>query len=196
MRGQPNAPPSALVSEPGATTPRSRSLSERLLDRPAARAALSVVLAFTLVLLATVNMPQSSLRTHLLDFGRPYLNALGLDQDWEVFAPDPRRASLAVRAKVRFADGRVRVWRPPHGGALLGPYWDYRWAKWLEPLTGGAAPELLRPAALYAARQEARPEARVTRVTLYADTFPLVPPGPRRAAPAPRRRVIYRLRLP
>jgi hypothetical protein len=108
----------------------------------------------------------------------PYLNATGLDQNWRVFAPNPRQTSLRVEARVRYADGSVATWRPPGGGALVGAYWDYRWRKWLENVVQDANREVLwRPAAAFVAREMRRPGHDPRTVTLIRRWQRLRPPG-------------------
>ena len=104
--------------------------------------------------MVVTNLPESLLRRKLSKVADPYLKATGLDQNWRIFAPNPRQTSLRLEARVRYDDGSVVVWRPPAGGDLVGAYWDYRWRKWLENVTVDPEREALwRPAAMFAARQ-------------------------------------------
>ena len=41
--------------------------------------------------------------------------ATGLDQNWGVFSPDPRRQSLDLVGRVRYADGGRETLRVPRG---------------------------------------------------------------------------------
>ncbi|MDQ6749153.1 MAG: hypothetical protein M3Z33_00120 [Actinomycetota bacterium] len=142
------------------------------------RLAISVFLVVSLVFMVATNLPGSKLREKLLVPGDPYLVALGLDQNWAVFAPDPRREVLDVVGRVTFADNTTRVWRFPRSGPLIGSYWDYRWRKWLEWVTADAhRGDLWDPAARYIARQEDKPGRRVKRVTLVRSFYALLPPG-------------------
>src|SRR5262245_21284871 len=108
----------------------------------------------------------------------PFLRTTGLDQNWHVFAPDPRQTSLRLGARVRYKDGRVATWRPPAGGDVAGGYWDYRWRKWLENMIVAAARKALwKPAALFAAdelREPGRDPAAVALIRRWQD---LRPPG-------------------
>jgi len=157
---------------------------------------LSALIVVTLVAIVATNMPGSELRTRLLRPGQPYLNALGLDQSWGVFAPDPRRVVIDVSALIRFDDGSTANWRFPHEGSLLGAYRDYRWRKWEEQLISPAnAAVLWKPAALWAASQEARPGRSVTQVRLLERYATLAPPGARPTVAPTQRRTIYTLRV-
>jgi hypothetical protein len=152
-------------------------LQERFESTAAGRAAISAFIAVSLVFVAAVNLPRSSLRHDLLTPGQPYLNALGLDQRWDVFAPEPRKQVIDLVARVTFADGSQASWHLPYRGALIGAYSDYRWRKWLENEIPDADRRLWRPMALFAARHVAAGGRRPVRVTLVRRWYDLRPPG-------------------
>jgi hypothetical protein len=131
----------------------------------------------TLLFVVATNLPGSHLRSQVLRAGRPYLNAIGLDQSWALFGPEPRRVSIGLRARLVYADGSVETWRPPAGGDLVGGYWDYHWQKWQEWVLDDRHRELWRPAAEFAARRRARPGRPLARVTLVRLTAVNNPPG-------------------
>jgi hypothetical protein len=139
-----------------------------------------VISAFLVVTLASIvveNLPQSAVRRDALRVGQPYLNAVGLDQSWALFAPEPRLRSIALRAVVAFRDGSSKTWGLPHGGALVGEYWDYHWQKWLEWVLDARHSELWRPAALFIARDSDKGNRLPVRVTLIRVTTLNNPPG-------------------
>jgi hypothetical protein len=151
---------------------------ERLESSRWGRLLISAFLVVTLIAVAVTNLPESRLRREGMRVARPYLDATGLDQNWRVFAPDPRQASLRLEARVSYADGTVAIWRPPSGGALVGAYWDYRWRKWLENAVQDANRKVLwRPVALYVAREMRRSDRAIRRVTLIRGWQDLRPPG-------------------
>jgi hypothetical protein len=153
-------------------------LQERLESRPAGRLLLSVFLVVTLAAICVTNLPESHLRREALEAAGPYLNATGLDQNWRVFAPDPRQTSLRIEARVSYEDGSMRTWRPPAGGDLVGAYWDYRWRKWLENATQDANREVLwEPAAMFAVDELSRAGSAPREVTLIRRWQDLLPPG-------------------
>ena len=158
----------------------------------AGRVAISVFIVVTLLAIGVTNLPESYLRREASKATKPYLEALGVDQNWRIFAPDPRQTSLQVEARVRYADGSVAFWRPPRGGDLVGAYWDYRWAKWIENVTQDANRRILwRPAAeLVAARDERRGPHAAQRDARPALAGP-APAGRRRPGP----RALEELRL-
>ncbi len=155
-------------------------LQERLESRAAGRILISVLIAVSLCAVGITNLPDSPLRRHGLSVALPYLEATGLDQNWSLFAPEPRRTSLRLLARVRYEDGSTAVWTPPAGGDLAGAYWDYRWRKWIENVTVGPRRESLQRAAVpYIADQMRRPGKSPTTVTLVEQAQELRAPGAR-----------------
>jgi hypothetical protein len=171
------------------------SIQDRIERSPFGRGMLSTLIVFTLVAVATVNLPNSYLRTKVLQGTGPYLNATGLDQNWLLFAPNPRGYSLAISALVSFADGRVEVWKPPLNGPLVGAYRDYRWRKWEENIANPAnASVLYRPAALWAAAHVPR-AGRVTKVRLIEHFAAINPPGTSPSSGPEQKKTLYILKL-
>jgi hypothetical protein len=154
------------------------SLQQRLEDSPVGRGILSTLIVITLVAIVAINLPGSDLRSRLLRPAQPYLNVLGLDQNWALFAPNPRRVVIDVFAQVSFEDGVQRIWRFPHDGPLIGTYRDYRWRKWAENLIAPSnAVALWRPAALWAAAREQRAGHDAVEVRLIEHYHLIAPPG-------------------
>ena len=132
-----------------------RSAQERLEARLSGRVVLSAVIAVLLACMVVENLPASPIRRAAEPAASRILTATGVDQHWSMFAPDPRRVSIALEARVRFRDGSRTTWRPPHGGALVGQYWGYHWDKYVEHATfdTGANADALRDGlARFAAR--------------------------------------------
>jgi hypothetical protein len=50
----------------------------------------------------------------------PYLYGLDLEQNWGVFAPDPRQETVDVLARVSFADGSQQTWQIPRRDPVVG----------------------------------------------------------------------------
>jgi hypothetical protein len=116
----------------------------------------------------------------------PVTAALGLDQDWRMFAPHPRRSGLRLEAVVDWSDGSRDIWVPPASEPLVGAYRDYRWRKWMEHASSDhEARLLLPPLARYLARRiRERPGARPVRLRVIRYELPLSPPGERAATDA------------
>jgi hypothetical protein len=126
---------------------RALNLQERFEASVLGRALISAFLVATLATVVVENLPPSKVRREILRVGQPYLYATGLDQYWGLFAPEPRRVSIALHAQVKYADGTTQTWRTPVGGALFGEYWDYHWQKWQEWVLDEGYARLYRPAA-------------------------------------------------
>ena len=142
------------------------SLQERFERTRAGRAIISVFILATLVTLLTANLPGVAPPARAPAGGSPYLYGLGLDQQWGVFAPDPRQETVDVFARVTFADGSLGTWRVPTRGPVVGEYVDYRWLKWDEYVVQPGTVDLWKPVALYVARQYATPRAPPGAVNL------------------------------
>ncbi len=153
------------------------SIQERAESSEFGRGIISAFLVVLLGLIVATNLPASPLRDRLMGSGQAYLNALGLDQSWAIFAPEPREASIDLRAVVRYDDGSTRTWRIPQDDPFIGTFRDYRWRKWMENLIADADQQLWRPAAIWIATQEARPGRRAVQVTLTRRFGALQRPG-------------------
>jgi hypothetical protein len=160
--------------------------AEALAGSRAGRAALSVFIVLLIAATVAWNLPPGAgvasapstptLRTDALKVGGPLLYALGLDQNWAVFAP-PRLQVISLEAKVGFADGTEAVWRPPVStGALIGAYRDYRWGKYVENEIADANRGVLwEPLAALIARKYTSPARRPVSVVLIRRFYNLFP---------------------
>jgi hypothetical protein len=172
------------------------ALQQRFEARPAGRVAISAFLLITLLAMGLAMLPESRLREVTSGVAQPYLLATGMEQSWSMFAPDPRRVSVDLEARVHFANGTTAVWRPPAGGDLAGAQWDYRWRKWMENAIQDVNAEVLwRPTALYAARELRAGGARPVSVTLVRRWRDVPKPGAGRAERPWKRYAFYELAL-
>ena len=168
-----------------------------LSSTPVGRAVLSTFLLIVLSCVLTANVPDSSLRRALLRVNEPLINGSGLDQRWNVFAPDPRRQILAMEARIRDADGTVRTWRPPDEGPLVGAYWDYHWRKWLESTIADFHRDDLWPqTARWLARRERDRGRDPKTITLTRSWSNLNPPGSSPIRSPWRSLTYYRFKVP
>ena len=163
------------------------SLQERIEGSGPGRALISLVIMVTLVAVVVINLPESHLRRSLSKVTQPYLNAVGLDQAWGVFAPDPRRESLRLEVQLQYADGKAEVWRAPARNDVFGGYSDYRWRKLEENVLAegvgeGASAESL---ARWVVREQRERSEVPTMVTVQGARSPLPPPGPNAGNPSP-----------
>ena len=149
-------------------------MGERFEHSVAGRVLLTVLMAVLVVAVVIWNLPAGRPREAVRPAAAHVLLPLGLDQDWALFAPDPRRFSVGVYARVTYEDGRQRVITPPHNGRLLTPYRTYRWQKYVERLRADDYGSLWEPTARWYAEQGGPGVQRVELVRTFRDA---VTPG-------------------
>ena len=153
------------------------SLQERFESSRVGRILISVFVVVTVAAIVMTNTQDSKLRREFVRIGQPYLNALGLDQAWDGFAPDPRREVVDLRADVTCENGRTVTWTYPRANDLFGVYWDYRWRKYAEWVTGTYRETLFGPTAAFAARAVKSDDCRPQSVTLVRRYYRMTAPG-------------------
>jgi hypothetical protein len=159
------------------------------------QALLSVLLVVVIAGIVVVNLPDSKLTSTASDVADPMVNALGLNQNWNVFAPEPRKESIGLRARVTFADGGHTTWRPYVGGDLIGHYRDYRWGKYMENVRLDSNRALWPGLAAWVARTAEEDEGRtVARVVLIRRWREVRPPGARTNQGPQQQYLFYRWR--
>lgn len=140
------------------------------------RPVLSALIAVIVGIVIAFQIPNSYLRGQLMRVAAPAGNAIGLDQNWSVFAPDPRRIVIDLEARMTYADGSRSVWKVPRSDDFLGVYWDYRWLKYVEHVRLDNNRYLWAPLARYVADKKATRDDLV-RVELVRRWYDLLPPG-------------------
>ncbi len=158
--------------------PERRGLQDRIEATRGGRAIISAFATVTVVFLVLWNLPDSALRARTFRVVEPYIRATGLDQNWGVFAPDPRRATTQLVARATYADGRFEDFESPKGDPILSAYWDYRWRKWDEWAMSPEHQDLWRPTAAWFARKASEAGEEPVKVVLVTRSYPLLPPGP------------------
>jgi hypothetical protein len=153
-------------------------VQQRLESSTAGRIAISVFVLFTVFSVAIWNLPTSEIKQKSLKVVRPYITFTSLDQNWGVFAPDARRTSIDILARVRYADGGGETLHIPRGNDVYAAYWDYRWWKWAESLYQDEQDQLWKPAALWFARKATTEGRQPTEVVLVRRWYDILPPGP------------------
>ena len=143
------------------------------------RLVLTAAMAVLVVCVALWNLPPGRPRDEVRPVVGRVLLPLGLDQDWALFAPDPRQFSVGLSARVTLADGTERVWLPPTDGVLLEPYRSYRWQKYVERVRADDYSGLWEPTARWVARQVDGDVRRVVLVRTFRDALRPGTLGPR-----------------
>jgi len=123
------------------------------------------------------NLPNSALKRAASPAVAPLLDLTGLHQDWNLFAPDPRRATLRLEARITFADGTTEVWQPPSCCRLLGVYRTFRWRKWATNVVSSRNAGLWGPTAEWIARTHRRDGVGPTSVQLVKQYYVAPRPG-------------------
>ncbi|MDT5014042.1 MAG: hypothetical protein QOD39_202 [Mycobacterium sp.] len=127
------------------------------------------------------NLPNSDLKRSLTPTLRPIAAATGLQQTWQMYAPDPISGLEDMQVRVRMADGSERVWRFQRGDRVVGPFTWYRWQKLKEQVIRDPAS---RPGlAHWVVRQLTTPAERPVHVQMMFRNELLPPPG--KAGPKP-----------
>jgi hypothetical protein len=140
------------------------------------QAVVNFFLIVTLAALLVANLPDSVVKTRLIAPANSYLAALGLGQNWGVFAPNPRRDVIYVAAEIEYADGSSSTWSVPLRTGLMA-YSDYRWQKFGEHLRLDKNRELWPLFAGYLADREIADGRTPVRVSLVRRWAELRPPG-------------------
>jgi hypothetical protein len=123
------------------------------------------IVLFLLIEIGT-NLPESSVEREISRTANRTVRWLGVEQEWGVFAPDPRPTSLGVEGRVTFEDGSTAVWHLPQGGEIVENLRYYRWRKWLERIRSDGYPELYEPTARWIASLYDDQPSDVVRVEL------------------------------
>lgn len=139
---------------------------ERFESSSIGRTIISAAILVVLVAVVVTHLPPSPLRRATDDPARQLLHAVGLEQQWAVFAPDPRRVSLELEARVTYADGSRQVWTPPAGSPWFENLRFYRWRKWMERVRQDDHRGIWEPTARWIADEHERPGNPVVRVEL------------------------------
>ena len=149
------------------------ALSERVERSVTGRVVISV--AIVLVLLAGVAThlpPGSALHRSLDDRANTAIRLVASEQQWAVFAPDPRSTSLGIEARVTFEDGTTEVWHLPEGPRVGTNLRYYRWRKWLERVRSDDLRILWEPTARWIASEYDDRPSPVARVQLVRLAHP------------------------
>jgi hypothetical protein len=153
------------------------TIGERFESSHTGRSVLTGALIFILLALFAANMPSSHLQRQLNSLVQPVRDGLGLDQDWSVFAPEPRRQTFDLDAQISYSDGTSQTWTVPTGDPYISEYRTYHWQKWSEYARSDAQPFLWEPLAAWIARTHDSAARHPTEVTLVRRWFDLEPPG-------------------
>jgi hypothetical protein len=87
-------------------------------------------LVIVVVLIGVVwNLPDSRIKRTSIPTLHPIAASVGLQQSWQMYAPEPISALETLEVRVTMADGSNRLWTWHRGDRLVGPFSWYRWQK-------------------------------------------------------------------
>lgn len=135
---------------------------------PLGRQFLSVFLALTVGAIVVWNLPPSEVRRLAEPVVEPYIHTSGLDQRWNLFAPNPPQQTYQVVAGIEYTDGSQALWRSPRND---------RWRKWLGVIRSERSRRLWEPTAAWIAGHHDDGGRRTERVNLILRHRELMPPG-------------------
>jgi hypothetical protein len=108
---------------------RLTTLQQRLEGSLVGQGLISAI-ASTIVLVGIVwNLPDSAIKSAFTPALTPIASASGVDQRWQMYAPDPVQRLEFVDVHVTMADGTDRVWAMREDHPVIGQFTWYRWQK-------------------------------------------------------------------
>ena len=143
----------------------------------AGRFAISILIAYVLISLLVSNLPSSELKETGRPVAEPLLEATGLSQTWNLFAPNPRRSTLRLQARLTYADGSQSVWEQPDGDPFVSEYRSYRWRKWASNMMSDRRQALWPQVARWVAENHRRDGQLPTEVVLVRRFYFAPAPG-------------------
>lgn len=156
---------------------------------------ISLLVAFIVASIVVASMNTGSFpKRSVLRHDQALLALMGLDQRWDIVAPDPRRRVVDVHAQIAYADASTERWRLPRGAPVVGVYWDARWRKWMDSaMLAGPRSPLWPGLAAWLARERSESGRRPVRVTLVGRYYDQHRPGATPLRGPWRNLVVYRL---
>jgi hypothetical protein len=130
------------------------SLSERFERSVTGRVVISITVLLLVLLEVATHLPtDTALHRSVGDPAHTAIRIAASEQQWGVFAPDPRSTSLRIEGRVTFEDGTTAVWHLPEGPRLGANLRFYRWRKWLERVRSDGLQSLWEPTARWIASE-------------------------------------------
>jgi hypothetical protein len=156
---------------------RPQGFQARIEASAAGRIAISGLIVWVLIALLVSNLPESELKDTGRPVARPLLEAAALSQTWNLFAPNPRRSTLRLEARLTYADGTGLAWRAPDGDPLVSEYRSYRWRKWASNMMSDRRQDLWPQVARWIAERHRREGELPTEVVLVRQFYFAPAPG-------------------
>lgn len=164
------------------------TLQQRFEESRVGEVVISGLVAVILFVCVVWNLPDAEMKRKLTPMITPFVLATGLDQGWQMFAPDPPHRLDVLLVHVTMSDGAERIWTFRPGDKVVGSFRWYHWQKMREAAVWQH--ESQQGFAHYIARQLAGPAEQPVRVRMVLRQQPLAAPGTNSADP-PTERTIY-----
>jgi hypothetical protein len=136
---------------------------------------ISAWIALVLLIGVVWNLPDAEIKRRLMPVLRPIASAAGLEQVWQMYAPEPIRRRETVDVVITMADGTQRTWSYRRGDPVLGPLAWYHWQKLKEQMV--REEDIRAGIAHWVVRELAQPADQPVRVQMILRTEDLPPPG-------------------
>ncbi len=133
-------------------------------------------MVFLILLIGVVwNLPSSKIQQLLTPVLEPIAQVAGLDQVWQMYAPEVIRQQEFTEVHVIMADGSTRTWVAPSGDKVIGTFEWYHWQKLKENLPRD--PSTQADFAHWVVRQLTSSDEDLSRVQIVMRTVQIPPPG-------------------
>jgi hypothetical protein len=108
---------------------RLTGLQQRLESSPIGQGLISAVVVVVVLVGVVWNLPDSAIKDAFTPPLTPVASAAGLEQHWQMYAPDPIRRLEFVEVHVTMADDTQRVWAMREDHPAVGQFAWYHWQK-------------------------------------------------------------------
>jgi hypothetical protein len=151
------------------------TIGQRLETSAIGEAVISALVCVVVLIGVVWNLPDSEFKRVLTPTLRPIASATGLEQEWQMYAPEPISRLERVEVHVTMADGADRVWTIHRGDLVLGPFAWYHWQKLKEQTV--RKPDSRAGIAHWVVRELTNPSEHPIRVQMVLRTEDLPAPG-------------------
>ena len=141
-------------------------MSERVERSSLGQLVISAGIVLFLLCEIGTNLPSSAAQRAESETANRMVRVLGVEQEWGVFAPDPRPISIGLEGRITFVDGTEATWTLPEGSPIGENLRYYRWRKWLERARADSYSDIWDPTARWIASQFDGGPSPVLRVEL------------------------------
>ncbi|SEH50293.1 hypothetical protein SAMN04489835_0623 [Mycolicibacterium rutilum] len=154
---------------------RLSALGRRFERSFAGEVAISALVTVVVLIGVLWNLPNSELKRAMTPALRPVAAAAGMQQNWQMYAPEPIAGLEDIQIRIRMADASDRVWRWQPGDKVLGPFSWYRWQKLKEQVI--RSPEPRAGLVHWVVREMTTAAERPVHAVMFLRVQPLPPPG-------------------